>query len=810
MPKTSLHVDVTRPSFPVSRDLYGLFFEEINHAGDGGLYSERIRNRSFCDALIPAGCRLHEVAGSRKTLRSPQGFETTMPDDELPGWTLLCSGHRTGQMSADDLVFLSSHNPRSVRLEVSAGKEGYVGICNEGYWGIPAHQGEACQVTVWTRSHTPSTRWRVKIIDSKENTLAESGLTDSSDRTVDSAWIRYQASLTPSLTDPQCRLVIETNSPGIHHIGFVSLVPTDAPLFRRDLLAHLKALKPSFLRFPGGCFVEGFTCETAYDWKSTLGPVHERQGHWNLWHYRSTNGLGFHEYLLLCEELGADAMYVANCGMTCQARRGGALGESETERFLQDALDAVEYAMGPADSFWGAKRVAAGHPDPFRLKYLEIGNENSGPEYEIRYRKFYATLKNQYPPLQLIVNIKMDNAPMEIIDEHFYANHAYFHSLSSVYDRADRRGPKIYVGEYAVVGTPSACGHGDLRGAVGEAAFLTGLERNADVVCMASYAPLFVNVHDRSWNPDLIQFDNSRSCVIPSYHVQKMFSENRGDTVLPIRLDCSKCTHLARGGVGFVTWEAGAEFRHLQVVAPDGKILYTNSLDQSLDGLVPFSGDWQIIDGALRQTGFQQNATCLLAHNEWEEYTVTCQARLRGDGNGFMLAFHAQDAGHYARWQFGWNNAQTGVEQVVNGGPSLLTQLKPHTIESGRWYHLKIIVSQGKVRCELDGEFVHEAYALSWPDASACATRDDSTGEIILKLVNALDKEQEIDIHLDGLERLSPEGIEIQLTHPDPRAENTLENPENVRPVTRTVSGLSSNMTRLLPPCSVTVLKLKG
>ncbi len=800
MNTASIQIDVSAPRFPVSPHLYGLFFEEINHAGDGGLYAEMVRNRAFADGLVPPRC----VARGDGSFEAPGGFRFTMPADPLPGWTLCgASGHAT--MHADDTVFLNAANPRALRLELNAAGSARAGIQNDGFWGMAVRAGEDYRVRVHARTGGAPMALYARLVGADGATLGECVLGDAGPE-----WTRRDGRIRAGRTDTRARLVIETDGAGTLWFGFVSLFPINTWKgrengWRADLVERLAALRPAFLRFPGGCFVEGFTAETIYDWKATLGDVTARRGHWNLWGYRTTNGLGFHEYLQLCEDLGAAAMFVCNCGLCCQGRQAEALPMDTVDRLIQDALDAVEYALGPVDSPWGRRRAEAGHPEPFPLKYLEIGNENSGPEYAVRYAKFQEALQTRYPELELIANCHVAGAPVSMVDEHYYGHVRMFLANGGVYDRYDRRGPAVYVGEYAVNG---GCGQGNPRAAVAEAAFLAGLERNADVVRLASYAPLFVNVNDRAWNPDLIPFDNHRACVTPSYYVQKLFVENRGDEVLPIRVTCAEDAVAMSGGVGFVTWQAQAEFKDLKVAAEDGQILYANDLSKDWHGLVPMTGDWAIRDGVLRQTGDGFNSACVLPGRDWTHYDLTCRARAVGGMNGFMVAFHARDASCHARWQFGWSRTQCGMEHLDEGGTSLISALQPFPIEVGRWYDIRLEVRGEHVTGYLDGGRLQESTPLRWPTLAAVATLDRERRELIVKVINAADHDQDVRLQLAGVAAVAPEGVAHVLDAGDPLAENTLDDPGRVAPVTRRVDGLGTDMRRRFPAWSVTVLRM--
>ncbi|MFI5386795.1 MAG: alpha-L-arabinofuranosidase C-terminal domain-containing protein, partial [Fimbriimonadales bacterium] len=547
--KATITVQAGKPGIRISPDLYGIFFEEVNCAGDGGLYAEMVRNRSFEDAEQPAHWSLVE---------RPRSIGT--PADEPP----------KGEMTLDKTQSISRENPTSLKLTFAEGA-GFVGASNEGYWGIPVSKGESYSFSCHARSDGSPHDLLVTLEGKDGKPYAKSTLR------VDSPyWIDFSRTLTASGDDPDARLVISLDKPGTVWLDMVSLFP--ATTFKNrpnglrvDLAEKLTGLRPSFMRFPGGCWVEGDTLAFSQQWKRTVGPLQDRWTQYDLWQYTSTNGLGFHEYLQLCEDTGAAPLFVINCGMS----HHGNVPMSEMDSRVQDALDAIEYANGPVTSQWGALRAKNGHPKPFGLKYLEIGNENGGPAYRERYPLIAKAVKAKYPEIKLIANVwggYPKGTLTEIIDEHYYSNPGFFFENADRYDKYDRKGPKVYVGEYAVT---EGCGAGNLIAAVSEAAFMTGMERNSDVVEMSSYAPLFANVNHKTWNPDMICFDNHRSYGTPSYYVQQMFSANRGDHVLPASVDVSGVEKptFAPGGIGVGTWGTQAEFKDIKILASEPVIL---------------------------------------------------------------------------------------------------------------------------------------------------------------------------------------------------------------------------------------------
>jgi alpha-L-arabinofuranosidase len=495
-PVTDVVVDAGQARFPVSRDLWGIFFEDIDLALDGGIYAEMVRNRSFEDGLV--------VYRKQKTIGfwNPVGAATLARGSSKP---------------------LSAKNAHYGRVEALAGG----GVANDGYFGMGLKKGAAYRLSVALRGRL--TGPLEVSLESLGRTFAR-GAIDG----IGSEWKTFTLRLVSSGTDPDAKLVFRAPGGGTFDLDCVSLFPCDtygkSGLFRKDLMERLAALKPSFVRFPGGCWVEGNTMAEAYRWKTTIGDVWERRTQWNLWGYWSSNGVGFHEYLVLCEELGAKALFCINCGMSHREN----VPLDKMDEFVQDALDCIEYANGPVTSKWGAVRAANGHPAPFNLQYLEIGNENGGKAYHARYALIHDAVRAKYPEIKIISNYwfgHVKGRPQHMRDEHYYQSPDWFMSTGAkLYDTYPRGSFTVFVGEYAV--TSDVGRWGDLRAAIGEAAFMCGLERNADIVKLAAYAPLFANARHTAWRPNLIYPLSDGNFVNPSWNVQKLFSENRGVEVL--------------------------------------------------------------------------------------------------------------------------------------------------------------------------------------------------------------------------------------------------------------------------------------
>lgn len=531
-----LKINSKQKRFDVSKDLYGLFIEDINRAGDGGLYAELIRNRAFDEGVIPNGCTYNKES---KTITSPTGWDT--PFDCYEGEQIVAwKNEKNAQMRLISTDTLNDNRKRALEVQFHGGY-----ITNEGFRGICLEKGAGYRFYMFAKAER-NTCVSVKLTSNANDTYAEKAFE------IGTEYNKYECELVSCASDIDARLALSSDDDCSIIFGFVSLFPKDTYMsrengLRKKLVDRLIALKPAFLRFPGGCIVEGFTEETAFKFADTIGPVWERKPHWNLWGYMTSNGLGYHEYLQFCEDMGMDAMYVFNCGMTCQARHPNYMDDAGIEAFYQDTVHAIEYATAPADTEWGRKRAENGHPEPFTvLKYLEIGNENWGEEYHKRYKFFYERLKKQYPQFVYIstADTEKQGLPTEYVDIHHYNDPVEFTKMSSMFDDMERDGVNLYCGEYAAT---FGCEPGSLRGALGEAAFLTGVERNQDKITMTSYAPLFQNVAYKAWEPDMIMFDNHRDYGIPSYYMQQMFARNRGDYVC--ECECaSEATQLTEHG----------------------------------------------------------------------------------------------------------------------------------------------------------------------------------------------------------------------------------------------------------------------
>ena len=511
--------------------MYGLFFEDINYAADGGLYAELVKNRSF---------------------EFPQ---------HLMGWKTY------GKVSLmNDGPF--ERNPHYVRLSNPGHAHKHTGLDNEGFFGIGVKKGEEYRFSVWARLPQGSTKetLRIELVDTQS--MGERQALVAGNLTIDSKdWKKYQIILKPGSTHPKSVLRIFLTSKGTVDLEHVSLFPVDTWKghengLRKDLAQALADIHPGVFRFPGGCIVEGTDLETRYDWKKSVGPVENRPLNENRWQYTFTHrffpdyyqsyGLGFYEYFLLSEEMGAAPLPILNCGLSCQYHNNDPkahVAVCDLDNYIQDALDLIEFANGDVNTTWGKVRADMGHPAPFNLKFVGIGNEQWGKEYPERLEPFIKAIRKAHPEIKIVGSSgpnsegkefdylwpEMKRLKADLVDEHFYRPESWFLAQGARYDNYDRKGPKVFAGEYACHGKGKKWNH--YHAALLEAAFMTGLERNADIVHMATYAPLFAHVEGWQWRPDMIWFDNLNSVRTTSYYVQQLYAQNKGTNVLPLTMN---------------------------------------------------------------------------------------------------------------------------------------------------------------------------------------------------------------------------------------------------------------------------------
>lgn len=527
-------VDLNKVKTKVQPTMWGLFFEDINRSGDGGIYAELLKNGSF---------DFSEAFGGWKTVPSRQSYG------------------RNEVFQVINQAVMQPNNPKY--LQVMVAKPETVTLQNEGFGGVTLKKGAGYKFTLRCREQVAGLKVKVEVLNGKGSVVGKCDIAGAKN-----VWEELNAVITPSDTTLNGCLTLRFEGTGKMDIDRISLMPVEtwkgkANTLRADMVQLLADMKPGFMRFPGGCIVEGEDITTRYQWKNTIGPMHERKLISNQWKdggssgrplkdYYQSYGLGFYEYFLLCEDIGAAPMPIINAGLSCQFGAGEVVAVDEMDTYVQDALDLIEFANGSVASTWGKKRAEMGHPEPFNMKMLGVGNENWGPQYMERLDLFTKAIKAKYPEIQLITSTGyspnpqfkyMDSvlrrAKVDIIDEHYYMQPNWFLMNAGKYDNYDRKGPKILLGEYAA--HSQRIGSKDNKStmlcALAEAAFMTGMERNADIVTMGAYAPLFAHVKDWQWTPNLIWFDNQKVYGTPSYYIQKLFAVNAGTEVVPLTVN---------------------------------------------------------------------------------------------------------------------------------------------------------------------------------------------------------------------------------------------------------------------------------
>ncbi|MGP3958942.1 alpha-L-arabinofuranosidase C-terminal domain-containing protein [Nonomuraea sp. 3N208] len=787
-----LTVDAKAKGTAVSPNLYGVFYEDINHAADGGLYAELVQNRSFEFNSVDE--------------RSYTG---------LTAWSKVERG-ATAALAVTGEDPLNPNNRNYLRLDVTG--EGTAGVSNAGFnRGLPLKAGKRYDVSLWAR----------RTEDGPLTVTAEEGtavLGTASVQVKAGGWARYTASFTASATTDAGRLIVQAPA-GRTDLDMVSLFPHDTFKghgMRTDLAKMIADLEPRFLRFPGGCVTNVGTYDPyslnqdrrrIYQWKETIGPVEERPTNFNFWGYNQTYGIGYYEYFQFAEDIGAEALPVLSVGVNGCGENRPLTDEAKLAQWVQDTLDLIEFANGPVTSEWGKKRAELGHPKPFGLDYIGLGNEEIYPEFFTNYPKFANAVRAKYPEIKIISNSGQTSGgawfdrmwqfardqKADLVDEHYYNNPDWFLTNNHRYDSYDRNGPKVFVGEYASRGNT-------FHNALAEASYMTGLERNSDVVELTSYAPLLANVDYVDWTPDLIWFDNDQVYGSPSYYVQRLFSTNVGDRVVPSSFEAeARPVEDIKGAVGLGAWRTQVRYDDVKVTAADGRVLLSDDFSAGASQWTPGLGTWAVQDGAYVQSALVEDARSMAGSADWSNYTMEVTARKTGGAEGFLVMFGVQDTGNFYWWNVGgWGNTQSAIEKAVNGGKSSIAT-SATTIETGRDYRLKIEVRGRKITTWLDGQKVNEFVDSARVEPLYQVVSRDGDA-VTLKVVNAQDTAVRSTVDLGGL-GVRPTAKVTSLTGA-PSDMNSITEPERVAPVEWRENGFSSSFTYDFPAHSVTFVEL--
>ena len=815
----------------VSPNLHGIFFEEISHGGEGGLYAEMIQNRGFEESRIPPGAVLengmlnpnpgkkphYNLNGRASNFRLPWPVKT-----ELPYWKLQTGEGADIQLSLSTEKPLTEATPQSAAIAIKKlSSDGKNYFFNEGFWGINAQKGETYEISFYTRTDYSYKGPLTVLLLSQDG----SALASHTFKTVDNGqWKKYTCSLVPTVTDGKARFAFSFGATGNIWIDFVSMFPRktfkNRPNgVRADLGQYLADLKPAFVRWPGGCFVEGLNVESAPNWKTSIGPLEKRPGTFSVWGYWSSDGFGYHEYLQFCEDIGSDALYVFNAGVACEFRSGTFIPNEDLQPVIDDVLDGIEYAVGPVTSKWGKVRAANGHPKPFPLKYIEVGNEQHGPWYALRYNRFHSAIKAKYPQIKIISSMgigdinkrTLDSIQVtDIADEHAYKGAYWSFTNYDHFDNYKRGDYEVYVGEYA---TNAGVGNGNMLAALNDAAYILGMENNGDLVKMSSYAPLFENINTRHWPVNLIKFKSDSSFARISYYAIRLMNEERADENLKSSLsvlpDASPRAR-NKGSIGLATWDTQTEYKDIEVTE-NGKVVYQSDFVNRPGEWQSIRGNWKVQDGAMAQTVQGAQRLMILKDKSFDTYTLKLKARKTSGINAFIIPFAVTGQRSMLRAHIGaLVNASSIFELVMDESVTNVSQPKrlSKPIETGRWYDIRLEVGLDKVDCYLDDQLI-----MTYTEPNkllGLAGRDADNGDLIIKVVNASDDAYTTDIKLDGEMLLAAKGDAFTLSAASLDVENTFTEPKRYVPVQSKLNGVKDkSLQYTFPKYSITVLRVK-
>ncbi len=800
-------INASADTYDISDNLFGIFLEDINFAVDGGLYAELVCNRSFEYGW-------HAEGGNQYSWNSESGTQ----------WSVV--------NSADE--GLNANNTQFARVSSSGSK--IAGIYNTGFFDeMRIDDGAEYKFSVYARgANGYSGGLKISVESRNGAVLAEETIDSLTDE-----WHKYSFTMKASgSANSGARVAVRLDSRGTVDIDMVSLFPADTYKgrengIRRELGEMLEALEPSFFRFPGGCIIEGSTLEGAYDWKDSIGggmkfeingeetvgdvatrPIGDNIWSWNWQPYYSSYGLGFYEYFLLCEDLDCEPVPVVNCGMSCQGQPGPNGVETPDvngpvfQQYIQDALDLVEFCNGDETTAWGAVRIAMGHEEPFDLHYLGIGNEQWGSEYNKRYalfREAFNDAAESNPELYGDVKLIMANGPLsgshdgwdvvasegndiaDVLDEHYYNEPEWFLSASGRYDAYDREAPTVFVGEFAAKSNTS-------RAAIAEAAYMTSLERNGDVVELAAYAPLFAHNNHTQWTPDLIWFNGLQVWGSVNYYVQKIFSSNQPDSIIRSTVDGSGMSgdEDLSGRIGVGTWATAAKFD--DVVVKDnktGEIIYEedfSAADINGEGFERVSGSYRVKDGVLEQGAAAGPGNSVagdviyFGNSDMDDYTLTLKAKKTAGSEGFLIPFAVTDRDNFWHWNIGgWNNTSSCLQYCRGGNKTVEIEgtVKPFTVETGREYEIKIEVSGYRVRCYIDGELMID-YDTFGTTHNVYTVVGEDEEDIIVKIVNTKDEAVPFRINVSAMTMYEGKGKVETINFVSPETENNNPNKLNV------------------------------
>ncbi len=833
--QVEISIDLDDKGIEISPLLNGIFYEDINHSADGGLYAELIRNRSFEE--FPQWRRWRRPDGE---VGEPWPW---MEKETVQSWEAV--GNSTLELTTENL--LNTKQGHALVVDI---REAGAGVRNEGFWGINAVNGTQYRLSFWVKALSGKpTKLTASLVSQQGESIGKAELADKFGK----GWQKMETTLVATDNDPKAHFELTADSPCRLALDVVSLFP---PTYknrpnglRPQLMEMLATMKPKFVRFPGGCYVEGMrTPESAFRWERTVGPIEERPGHVNAkWGYWTSDGLGFHEFLQMAEDLGAKPLYVVNVGIW----HGGYTPVEELDTtWVQECLDALEYANGDTSTKYGRMRAENGHPEPFNIEYLEIGNENANfkftdnsdqsHHYFERYRKFYDTIKAKYPSVQCIGNVEAwstdhpswrSEEPVDILDEHYYRDPLWFVDAYDKYDTYPRQGPSIYAGEFAVTNQFGKVGN--LNAALGEAVYMLGMERNSDLVIMNSYAPLLVNENAYNWPANMIHFNSDQAFGTPSYWVQQLFSAHLGTRLINQRTEWSlpepevKATDGKPLQVGVSTWNTSATFKDPVLFVDGEQVALPDITEWSSTQITPPQREggprriramqqWSVDaeEGSVTSPGWGegQKWMCPLEQTS-RRYSYRVKARKDEGVEGFLAVFNYQNERNFDWFNVGgWGNTNNSIEQSVDGGRVTLNEEEvAFEVEDGRWYEMRVDVDGDSIVAYVDGEFQFSACHrnANMRGVFSDTTLDEATNTLYIKVVNVGGEATNGTVNLENGAVSVAEML--RLSSASGQDENSMEHPLNIipRPANVDIGAQGRRLTFDVTPFSVNIITAK-
>ena len=750
-------------------DLYGIFFEDLNHAADGGLYAEMVQNRSF------------EFCAVDNPSYHP-----------LMAWEKIEKKYSRMQWWIQDSHPYSRRNPHYLVCEIFETGMG-AGVRNTGFTpGMYLQKGEkyrfSCLAATDGRGELPL---RIVLENDEGRNLGQADIVVSNG----TVWNHYEAEITAQETTTAGNLSIYIDAVGRLYLDMVSLFPQKTFMqqrngLRADIATLLADLKPRFMRFPGGCLVHDGSInaedrDSLYRWKNTIGVLEERPARRNNWGYNQTLGLGYYEYFCFCEEIGAKPLPVLPAGYDPHHQRK--VPFDQLDEWIQEALDLISFANDDASAQWGRIRCELGHPEPFGLEYIGIGNEEVGEGFFERYPYFHKAIKEKYPDIQIIASsgpfaaggeyekgwncAKRNHA--DLVDEHYYMAPEWFLANHHRYDSFDEKDPRVFLGEYASWGNT-------WYNALTEASYMTGMERNSEKVGLACYAPLLCNVNYINWKPDMIWFDNHQAYGTANYYVQKLFMNHQGNDRIELEMtgidDSVTIQDDPKGGFGLRT-EPDTVVRYSQIMIED---IQNGTIWK--DSEVYFVGD-NVEQYISADPDARVVTEDILLHTvESDHYIITVKGEMLYGRRGFMLQYGNRDEKNRYQWEIGgWQNMDSALTQNIAGRNSCLTQ-SSFTVAADREYELKLEIEGRHLRAYIDGELIHEIHhaPVKIEPLYTAASIDRQSGDVIVKLVNVQKRPIDTVLHMEGIEQAK--GIAYIMSGFALEDENSFAEPLKVSP----------------------------